>query len=642
MTKAMNINTTAKLHKEIIMVNTKTLDIDKQMQEQAAFEKQLSSSNDNYTIAAGATFVRSMQDIGYRNCASAVAELLDNSIEASARDIAIEILAKDKSKVDRIIIMDNGCGMPPLLLRKAMTFGGTHRHGSSQLFGRYGIGLSTSTISMGNSFTVITKNKADGKIYTITFDIEKCEKGEYTNKNGLIQMPPAKEIKKLPTDIQKLVDVNFDSFESGTIVIVEKLARHKMSHSSYNGLRDHLINELGVIFSRWIDNINITICSTKVVPIDPLFQNPAGHLYDIGGSVAEALEPQEYEMTLENGIKGKVRIYYSYLGLQFNKVGSQLDRYKNNPRHKIMKDWNGIIFSRNGRIIDSVTHIPKSAWENAPKSGAKRTYTNNDRFYAVLIDFDATLDSLFNVETTKQRIMPDGSVFTALYDQGMCFPIITKLAARYDAESKKAKQTGELIKDIDGKTLSERAAEFASSFQNLPPADVTHSKEVGEKNLNEKALVEVQKKNIEVSEENIDIERANILKEAELVGKKFKLSTRSVPGGNFFFVDKIGDTIKIDLNVDHRFYRDFYMSSSADDYIRRGIDAILFAVGSRVDLNPQNKDFYEREIRDWSAWLNNNLQFLVTETKNKGLDVTSVEDVHDPSDFADDMSEKSA
>ena len=137
----MNLNTTAKLHKEIIMVNTKTLDIDKQIQEQAVFEKQLSSSNDNYTIAAGASFVRSMQDIGYRNCASAIAELLDNSIEASARDIAIEILAEDKSKADRIIVMDNGCGMPPLLLRKAMTFGGTHRHGSSKLFGRYGFGF---------------------------------------------------------------------------------------------------------------------------------------------------------------------------------------------------------------------------------------------------------------------------------------------------------------------------------------------------------------------------------------------------------------------------------------------------------------------------------------------------------------------
>lgn len=640
MTKAMNIKTTAKLHKEIIMVNTKTLDIDKQIQEQAAFEKQLDSSNDNYTIAAGASFVRSMQDIGYRNCASAIAELLDNSIEAGARDIAIEILAEDKSKVDRIIVIDNGCGMPPLLLRKAMTFGGTHRHGSSKLFGRYGFGLSTSTMSMGNSFTVITKNKADGKIYIITFDLDKCEKGDYTDKNGLVQMPPAKELKKLPADIQKLVDKNFDSFESGTIVIVDKLNRSKMSHSSLNGLRAHLISELGVIFSRWIDNINVNICSTEVIPIDPLFQNPAGYLYDMGGSVAEALEPQEYELVLESGVKGKIRIHYSYLGFHFNKVGKNLDRYGVNPRHKIMKDWNGIIFSRNGRIIDSVTHIPVSAWENAPK-GVKRTFTNNDRYYSVVVDFDASLDSLFNVETTKQRIMPDGSVLTALYDQGMCFPVISKLGSRYDDEARAEKRKKE-DKDSEGVSLSEKAAAYASDFQNLVPADVSHIKEVGEENLLDKALVEVQKENIEPTEENLKVAKENILKEASILGKAYKISTVSIPGGNFFNVHIIGSTIKVDLNEEHRFYKDFYMSSSADNFIRRGLDVLLFSIASRVDLNHSNKSFYDREIREWSSFLSNGLERLLNDTSRMGIDVSSVEDEEDPSEFIDDASEKSA
>lgn len=639
---AMNINATLTIAlqlKEIIMVDTKTLNIDKQIQEQADFEKQLSSKNDNYTIAAGATFVRSMQDIGYRNCASSIAELCDNSIEAGARDIAIEILAKDKSKVDRIIVMDNGCGMPPLLLRKAMTFGGTHRHGSSKLFGRYGFGLSTSTMSMGNSFTVITKNKANGKIYTITFDLEKCEKGDYTDKNGLVQMPPAKELKKLPVDIQKLVDNNFDSFDHGTIVITDKLVRHKMSHSSLNGLRAHLINELGVIFSRWIDSINVNICSTKVVPIDPLFQNPAGYLYDIGGSTAEALEPQEYELVLESGIKGKIRISYSYLGFHFNKVGKTLDRYGNNPRQKVMRDWNGIIFSRNGRIIDSVTHIPVSAWDNAPK-GVKRTFANNDRYYSVVLDFEASLDPLFNVETTKQRVMPDSSVWTALYEQGMCFPVISKLGSRYAAEAAKEKQKKAV--DSDGVSLSEKAADYASDFQNLVPADVSHIKEVGQENLRDKALVEIQKENIEPTEENLKIAEEDILKDSRILGKAYKISTVSIPGGNFFNVHIIGSTLKVDLNVEHRFYKDFYSSSSADSFIRGGLDILLFSIASRVELNNSNKSFYEREIREWSSFLSNGLESLLKETSKLGINASSVQDEEDPSEFIDDTSEKSA
>ena len=116
----------------------------------------------------------------------------------------------------------------------------------------------------------------------------------------------------------------------------------------------------------------------------------------------------------------------------------------------------------------------------------------------------------------------------------------------------------------------------------------------------------------------------------------------SIPGGNFFNVHIIGSTIKVDLNVEHRFYKDFYSSSSADSFIRGGLDILLFSIASRVELNNSNKSFYEREIREWSSFLSNGLESLLKETSKLGINASSVQDEEDPSEFIDDTSEKSA
>jgi hypothetical protein len=103
---------------------------------QQKYEKKL--SNDNFAIAAGAAFVRSVQSIGYKNSGSAAADIVDNSLEANASKIAIFIEGEGKkSPPNKIIIMDNGIGMHPLLMRKAATWGGTDREGSSDGLGRF-------------------------------------------------------------------------------------------------------------------------------------------------------------------------------------------------------------------------------------------------------------------------------------------------------------------------------------------------------------------------------------------------------------------------------------------------------------------------------------------------------------------------
>ena len=326
------------------MVNTKNLKTNTQKERQTNYTDQLDQSKERYSIAAGAAAVRSLQNIGYGSTGSAAADIVDNSIEANASKIAIDIVYEDKLNLSEIIFADNGIGMPPKLLRKAMTYGGTDREGSDDLFGRFGFGLPSASMSQGDQFIVISKQEGEA-IYENTFDLDICASGGYTDKYGVVEMPEPRKIKSLPTYLQEIADKSLGGFDKGTFVIVKKLSKSRMSHNSYNGLRDHLKKHLGATFHRFLNSVKVTICNDNLQPLDPSFQNTSGRAYDVGGTKAQPFESQEFELVDKlSGKKGKVIARFSYLGQQFLNADP--------IRRSTATEWNGIMIERNGRIID--------------------------------------------------------------------------------------------------------------------------------------------------------------------------------------------------------------------------------------------------------------------------------------------------
>ena len=77
-------------------------------------------------LAATINQIISMRSSGYTSTAYVFGDLIDNSIEAGASKIIIDF---DKS-LNKILVIDDGMGMQPELISHAMTYGGTHRHGS--------------------------------------------------------------------------------------------------------------------------------------------------------------------------------------------------------------------------------------------------------------------------------------------------------------------------------------------------------------------------------------------------------------------------------------------------------------------------------------------------------------------------------
>ncbi|WP_194549644.1 ATP-binding protein, partial [Vibrio anguillarum] len=79
------------------------------------------------------TVIESLRDNGYTNTAYALAELIDNSLQATATRVEVgfieeQLAAKKNYTVSEISLWDNGIGMDTNTLRIAMQFGGgTHR-----------------------------------------------------------------------------------------------------------------------------------------------------------------------------------------------------------------------------------------------------------------------------------------------------------------------------------------------------------------------------------------------------------------------------------------------------------------------------------------------------------------------------------
>src|SRR5436190_4999463 len=102
-----------------------------------------------FDIVPTSLAVRAMRDNGYKNAAYAVAELMDNSIQAGAS--LVELLCADQElmvdqrqrrRLDTVAVLDNGSGMDADTLQIALQFGNGSRleEGKKQGMGRFGMG----------------------------------------------------------------------------------------------------------------------------------------------------------------------------------------------------------------------------------------------------------------------------------------------------------------------------------------------------------------------------------------------------------------------------------------------------------------------------------------------------------------------
>src|ERR1700757_2429541 len=94
-------------------------------------------------IPSAKRLIKSLRDMGY-DFSQAVADIVDNSIEARATVVAIDVEFDGDDSWVRVA--DNGTGMRPEELREAMRYGAQREYEEDDL-GKFGLGLKTASMS---------------------------------------------------------------------------------------------------------------------------------------------------------------------------------------------------------------------------------------------------------------------------------------------------------------------------------------------------------------------------------------------------------------------------------------------------------------------------------------------------------------
>jgi hypothetical protein len=144
----------------------------------------VTSEDGNYRIVSPTLTVKAMRDSGYKNTAYALAELIDNSIDATAElvevfacEAPVKVESRTSYRVERIAVLDNGEGMDPPTLRRALKYG-DGRGADPTRIGRFGMGLPNSSMSQCTRLDVWSWKNGPANAMHTYLSLEQIETGQ--------------------------------------------------------------------------------------------------------------------------------------------------------------------------------------------------------------------------------------------------------------------------------------------------------------------------------------------------------------------------------------------------------------------------------------------------------------------------------
>lgn len=374
----------------------------------------------NYSIVSANLTIQALRDSGYKDTAHAIAELIDNSVEAGAS--LIEIVAVERrsesgtryarSNLSEIAVVDNGHGMDVSVLRRSLRFGdGTRLNADRKGIGRFGIGLPQSSISQGKRVDIWTWTNGSKNALHCHLDIDEIEE-------DAIDEVPEPQHRELPVEWSGAVD-NFAS-ESGTLVVWSKLDRVKWRTA--RTLLDHIEELSGRIYRRFLTDTSdvLRISFTQAtetngvlqvdedtgrrdcLPNDPLYQmtNTSTPAPFDDRPMFQLFNERTWKIPIE--IDGKSKLGRVFARCSFATVDAVSESkaevawpksYANPGDAPWGKHANrnlGVSLVRADRELEMST-----AWSNK--------YDPTERWWSIEVDFDPVLDEIFGVVNNKQH-----------------------------------------------------------------------------------------------------------------------------------------------------------------------------------------------------------------------------------------------
>lgn len=312
-------------------------------------------------------FLLATRDTGYKSTSLVLAELIDNSIQAGAKNVGVEVYSGGSQQMPiEISVMDDGEGMDADTLAGALTFGGSSRFNDRSSLGRYGMGLPNGTLSRSRRVEVFSWRGSE--MLRSVLDLDRItEEGE-----GAL---PSVEAAAPPFPVPG---------PSGTAVRLVSCDRVEYRRPS--ALARRLEEELGRIYRHFLaEGLRLAVNGAQVAAVDPLFMQ-AGTRWRDGRQFGDSLF---YRMSTPAG-EGDIEVRFSEL---------PVDKWHDLsvPEKKARGITNAPCVSvvRAGREIDRGWFF----------MGGKRR-ENYDDWWRCEITFSPVLDELFGITNSKQSISP--------------------------------------------------------------------------------------------------------------------------------------------------------------------------------------------------------------------------------------------
>lgn len=340
-----------------------------------------------FILEPSVDLIESMRSVGY-STEAAIADIIDNSIDANATHIQVDI---DVVHAKFVAVLDNGSGMPESQALEALRFAGTAGVSESDRLGRFGLGLKTASLSQARCVTVLSKH--DGTITILRWDLDHVKASKSWNIISL----DIEELEQFPLSTEFLAQ------EMGTLVIWTKLdlligdsanpSQFLMQKSQ--SIRDHLALTFHRFMETKKDPLKLVFNGGLIYPMDPFLRsNPKTQI-----------SPMEVIRVGDATVK-----FIAYTLPHASGLSAQ-EHLREDLREN-MRDFQGFYLYRNKRLLS------KGHWFGLANMSEITKQTR------IMVDIPQHLDDLWQVDIKKSRAEPPASFKAHL--RRMIDPLLSK------------------------------------------------------------------------------------------------------------------------------------------------------------------------------------------------------------------------
>ncbi len=489
--------------------------------------------------------VNGLRDTGY-NFNTAIADIVDNSISANAKDVYIDITLDPDLKVN-VYISDNGCGMDLDGLKNAMKYGSSERAEKNSL-GKFGLGLKTASTAFCRRFAVISRNETDSTLRKVQWDLDYIA----NNRSWLLQFPEIEE------DEEMLLERTAGNGH-GTLVVWDKVDRllrdYKTRSNAEKALRkqiDTLCAHLSMVYQRFLDvddtrasNVNIYVNENKLSSWDPFCSKE---------SQTQVLQEENVPVEMPDGVKVPFHIAAYILPKKGDFTSFDAER-----NAKISNDLQGVYVYRENRLIHC------GDWFGIMK---KEPHLSLLR---IEFSFDYRLDELLSIDIKKSRILLIGELYNYFQD----FFGAPRRAAekRYrDTETKNVHKSGKEAHSPSNSNIEGKATDIVDST----------IKPISEDSAEVKNPNGTFTKSIKIIN-NADPKQARVI------------AVPDIEGSALWEPSLINGKHAVNINESHPFYKKIYGPYLAQHTVVEGLDYLLWALAEAENstCSPSSIENYE-------------------------------------------------